>query len=197
MRAALPNTPSYPDNTLLPKAFWENGMKPEEHFARSKPRLMQRAAKRRVEFTHAAWVDMDILPHPICRDAVPNFDPLMDDRIHIATVNGIPDPSFMVVPVELLAPLARLSQSITQLDAELKRGFGEALLWERIFQKKPEWFAIHRMPRRRLLFMSAFDPQLLSHSIRALLSDLPEPYYASQADAAPKPKPVKESSLNV
>lgn len=197
LRASFPNTQSYPDSSLLPRAFLQAGMKPEEHFARSKVHLMQRAAKRRVEFTHAAWVDMDTLPHPVCREAVPNFDPLMDNRIHIATVNGIPDPSFFVAPVELLAPLARLAQSITQLDAELKRGFGEALLWERIFQKKPEWFAIHRMPRRRLLFLSAFDPQLLSQSVQPLLADLPEPYYATQADASPKIKFQKESPLNV
>lgn len=197
LRAAFPHTQSYPDNSLLPKALLQSGMTPEEAFARGKVLLMQRAAKRQVEFTHAAWVDIDILPHPVCTDAVPDFDSMMDDRIHIATVNGIPDPSFMVIPVEMLPSLARLVQSITQLDAELKRGFGEALLWERIFQKKPQWFAIHPMPRRRMLFLSAFDPQLLSQSLRPYLTDLPKPYYATQEDAVSKSKPEKETYLNV
>lgn len=197
LRASFPHTQSYPNNTILPKPLLQSGMKPEEAFARSKVHLMQRAAKRQVEFTHAAWVDMDILPHPVCTDAVPDFDSLMDDRIHIATVNGIPDPSFVVVPVDRLPSLAQLAQSITQLDAELKRGFGEPVLWERIFQKKPQWFAIHPMPRRRLLFLTAFDPQLLTHSLRPFLKDLPKPYYATQADVPQKPKPEKETALHV
>lgn len=197
LRAAFPHTQSYPDNSLLPKSLLQCGMKPEESFARSKTLLMQRAAKRQVEFSHAAWVDIDILPHPVCAEAVPDFEPLMDDRIHIATVNGIPDPSFVVVPVDRLASLTRLVQSITQLDAELKRGFGEPVLWERIFQKKPQWFAIHPMPRRRLLFMTAFDPQLLTQSVRPFLRDLPQPYYAEQADVPQKLKTEKENALNV
>ena len=41
------------------------------------------------------------------------------------------------------------------------------------------------MPRRRLLFLSLFDRELLSMSLRAHLADLPKPYYASQADFAP------------
>lgn len=182
LRASFPNTQSYPDGTLLPRHLLESGMTPSQRFTRSKLLLMLRAAQRRVEFSHSAWVDMDILPHPICAEAVPDFRSLMDDRIHLATVNGIPDASFVVVPEKLLEPLCKLAVSITQLDAELERGFEEALLWERLFQKKPEWFAIHRMPKRRLLFLSVFDRELLAPSIRSLLNDLPEPYYASEAD---------------
>jgi len=195
LRASFPHTQSYPDNSLLPRTLLQSGMKAEEHFARSKTLLMHKAAKRQVEFTHAAWVDMDILPHPVCTEAVPDFEPLMDDRIHIATVNGIPDPSFVIAPVERLEQLAKMVQNITQLDAELKRGFSETLLWERIFHQKPQWFAIHPMPRRRLLFLTAFDPQLLTQSVRPFLQDLPKPYYATQADAPTKTK--KENSLNV
>lgn len=193
LRAAFPHTRSYPDNNLLPKSLLQNGMKPAEYFARSKTLLMNKAVKRQVEFTHAAWVDMDILPHPVCAEAVPDFRPLMDDRIHIATVNGIPDPSFVVVPADRLPSLTQLVQSITQLDAELKRGFSETLLWERVFQRKPQWFAIHPMPRKRLLMMTAFDPQLLTNAIQPFLKDLPKPYYASLADVQQNPKRPKES----
>lgn len=193
LRASFPHTQSYPDHNLLPKTLLQSGMKPEEYFARSKTLLMHKAAKRQVEFTHAAWVDMDILPHPICAEAVPDFRSMMDDRIHIATVNGVPDPSFVVVPADRLPSLAQLAQSITQLDAELKRGFSEPLLWERIFQRKPQWFAIHPMPRRRLLFLTAFEPQLLTGTVQPFLKDLPKPYYAQQADAHRKPKKETDS----
>lgn len=175
LRASFPNTQSYPDNAVLPRALLGMGMSPTDHFRRSKPLLMLRAASRRPEFTHAAWIDMDILPHPICREAVPSFGRLMDDRIHLATVDGVPDPSFVVAPVELLGRLCSRTKAVTQLDAELKRGWSEEVLWTRLIDEAPDLFTLHPMPRRRLLFLTAFDPQLLGARLRALLASLPAP----------------------
>ena len=197
LRAAFPNTQSYPDGTLLPRTLLQKGMKPEELFARSKMLLLQRAASRQPEFTHTAWLDMDVLQHPVCQDAVPDFSSMMDNRIHIATVNGVPDPSFIIVPSEYLSALSKLVVSITLLDAELKRGFSDVLLWERIYHKKPAWFAIHPMPRRRMLFMKAFDPELLSPSLRVLLTELPPVYYGKEKEKPAKPSNEKESSIDV
>ena len=175
LRASFPNTQSYPDNSVLPRALLGMGMSPTDHFRRSKPLLMLRAASRRPEFTHAAWIDMDILPHPICREAVPSFGRLMDDRVHLATVDGVPDPSFVVAPVELLGRLCSRTKAVTQLDAELKRGWSEEVLWTRLIDEAPDLFTLHPMPRRRLLFLTAFDPQLLGARLRALLASLPAP----------------------
>lgn len=196
LRASFPHTHSYPDNTVLPRTLLGEGMTLQQHFARSKPLVLYRAVQRQIEFTHAAWLDMDILPHPVCPDAMPDFEPMMDDRIHLATVNGIPDGSFVLMPVKLVPAVAREAKSITLLDAELKRGFSEELFWERLFQKRPEWFTIHPMPRRRLLFLSTFDSRFLSHAIRPLLQDLPPSFQGTPEDgkraAARMPDVFKE-----
>lgn len=196
LRSAFAHTQSYPDNSVLPRVLLQQGMTPEEHFARSKPLLMLNASKKQAEFSHIAWLDMDILPHPVCPEAVPDLRPLMDDRIHLATVSGVPDGSFVVIPKKLLPRVAREASSITQLDAELKRGFSEALFWQRLFEKKPGWFAIHPMPRRRLLFVSTLDRQLLSVPLQSLLGTLPPVYYASQADTASPADMQKGATLN-
>lgn len=183
LRASFPNTQSYPDNSLLPRTLLSDGMTAAQHFGRSKPLLLLRASRRQPEFEHLAWVDMDILPHPICPDAQPDFTHLMDDRIHLATVDGVPDLSFIVIPSQYLPVLAREVKSITLLDAELKRGLSEELLWQRLFLQKPQWFAVHSMPRRRMLFLTCFEPRLLSRALRAQLSDLPKPYLGTAADS--------------
>lgn len=171
LRASFPNTLSYPDNNLLPKSLLFGGMTAEQHFRRSKPLLLLRSALRHPELTHVAWVDADVLPHPVCPDAAPDFSALMDDRIHIATIDGVPDASFVIVPTEHAALLAKETKSLTLLDAELKRSLDEPPLWQRLIQKFPDLFTLHPMPGRRLLFLTAFHPQLLGQRLRVCLRE--------------------------
>ena len=175
LRSVFPNAWSYPDNGVLPQRMLYQGMTTEQHFRRGKPALMQRALQKHPEFSHVAWANVDLLKHPVCPEAIPDFSALMDDRIHLATVNGIPDASFVVLPARLATWLARETLAMTQLDVELKRSLTEEALWQRLADKYPELFTLHPTPKKHLLMLTAFDSQLLCEETRARLQDLQPP----------------------
>ena len=175
LRQSFPNTLAYPDNSLLPRSLLSEGITPRELFLRNKLLLMYRTQHAYPTFSHLAWLDVDALPHPVCPDAVPDFSALTDDRVHIAWVNGEADATMVVVPRRLLKLLVREVQSVTQLDGAMQRSFSETELYRRLMLKYPDFFTLHPMPRRGLLFPSCFDPRLLSAELSALLGDLPDP----------------------
>lgn len=178
LRTVFPNAWSYPDRYVLPLELLSRGMTSEQHFKRSKPYLLLRALEKHPEFTHVVWANIDLIKHPVCPDAVPDLSALMDDRVHMATVNAIPDASFYIVPAELVEPLTRETRAITLMDADMKRSFAEEPLWQRLAQRFPRHFTFHPMPKKHLLMLTAFDPRLLSQPTRALLSDLLPPWRA-------------------
>lgn len=171
LRSLYPNARSCPDTSLLPRSYLPKGMTQEQWLQRSKPLLLLKTAEQHPDFDSVAWVNMDTLKHPLCPQAEPDFTPMMDGRIHLATVNAIPDLSFVMVPAELLKPLCRLTVNLTQVDDELKRGFSEVTLWQRLIHQCPNWFCLHPMPKKHLLFLTGFDPALLDERYRALLGE--------------------------
>lgn len=173
LRGMFPNTFSYPDNALLPRSLLQEGMLPMQHFQRNKLLLLQRAMNAYPGFAHYAWVDVDVLPHPVCPQAMPDFSPLMDETIHLATVNGVLDGAFMVVPQRHMKLLVREVNALTQVDAALKRSFSEQAMLMRLVEKFPDLFTLHPMPQKHLLFLTGFPSTLLSEEIKALLRDLP------------------------
>ena len=175
LRAGFANTLAYPDNTLLPRALLAEGITPSELFCRNKFPLLQRTQRAYPGFTHFAWVNIDALPHPICPQALPDFSALMDDRLHLGWVDGVPDTSLMVAPAKMLQALVRKVQSITQVDTVLKRTLDEPSLMRRLLDLRPEWFTLHPIPAPGLLFVSCFPQELLSLSLAAQVAHLPDP----------------------
>lgn len=171
LRASFPNAHSYPDNALLPRSLLRAGMTMEQWMQRNKLLLLDKTARQHPDYTHVAWVNADILKHPICPQAMPDFASMRDDRIHMATVNAVPDGSFLLVPVKRLRKLLDELSAITQMDEVMKRGFGEQPFYERLYQRHPDWFALHPMPQKHLLFLKAFDPSLLDERYQTLLRD--------------------------
>lgn len=186
LRAGFPNTLAYPDNSLLPRTLLADGITPMQLFRRNKLLLMQRTLRAYPSFSHIAWLDIDVLLHPICPNASLDFSKLMDNRIHLAWVGGEPDTSMMVVPRRHIKLLVREVQSVTQLDTDLKRSYAERELIRRLMDKFPDLFTLHPMPQKGLLFFTAVDAQLLSVPLAQALQGLPEPIRVPPVTPPPK-----------
>ena len=189
LRARFPNTLAYPDNALLPRSLiYQNGMTETEHFRRCKWPLLERVLRPYPGFTHIAWVDLDVMPHPVCPDAPLDFSALMDDRVHIAFVGGVPDSSFIVAPRRLVRLMARETRAITQMDAELKRSFSEHALIARLMEKNPDLFTVHEASRKGMLFLAGLDERLLSEPLRECRAAMPQ-----ARPLPPNPSKVRET----
>lgn len=179
LRSAFPNARGYPDASLLPRRYLSEGMTKEEWMRRNKIFLLEKTSDQHPDYDYLAWVNIDALKVPVCPEVEPDFSSMMDGRVHLATVEGRPDLSFVLVPRELVRVLRRQTEDLTQLDAELKRGFSEEALWERLYRKTPERFCLHPMPRRRLLFLTGFPSALLDERAKALLERGKQPAAAA------------------
>ena len=188
LRARFPNTLAYPDHSLLPRSLLAEGMTPMQLMRRSKLLLLMRTLRAYPSFSHVMWLDIDALPHPVCPQAMPDFAALMDDRVHIAWVDGEPDASAMVVPKGRLLLLVREVQAATQFAAAAHSSFGERDLMRHLVAKYPDVFTLHPLPQRALLFLTCFDPALRSAPVNALLASQGKPIRVPPATPPPKEK---------
>lgn len=175
LRARFANTLAYPDNALLPRAYLNEGMTPAQRMRRGKLLLLRRAQHAYPACTHLMWLDFDLPPHPLCSDAPLRCEHLLDERAHLAWVDGEPDASLLVVPAPMAGLLAREAEAITQIDVAEQRPLGEAMLLRRLVERFPDLFVIHPMPARELLFFTCMDAALLSAPLRKALAGLPKP----------------------
>lgn len=169
LRQSFPNTLSYPDLHVLPKALISEGMSEMQHFQRSKWALLRRTLDRFPEATHVAWIDFDALSYPLYPRLHPVMAHLQGRTVHLATVDGVPDSSLMVLPRQHARLLAREADALSQVDAALRRSFSEVALLRRLIQKFPDLFTLHPMPRKGLLFYTCIHPQALSEATRRAL----------------------------
>jgi len=175
LRTMYPNARSYPVNNLLPQEYLRKGMRKKEWFDRNKLLLMDRTARQHPEMSHVAWVDMDTLRHPICPEAVPDFSHLMDRHVHIATVDDVPDPSFIIAPTFALRRLADAVADRTQLDLELDHHLSLESLLLHLKTKFPDMIHFHPMKKRNLLFLTGFTPEVRDQRYNRLLEKEKQP----------------------
>lgn len=119
----------------------------------SKPFLLARSREKFLEHTHYIWMDFGCLRYPVYERAALDWDVICTDRIVLATVDGQPDGSMIVVPDARLLTLCR---EITALcENSLNDGLGlpaETALWQTLIREHPDWFTLQEMPGPRELF---------------------------------------------
>ncbi len=184
LRKMHPNTLNFPNVFIRQADLVARGMTYQHCFCRSKMHMIKKAIRTNTEYTHVGWINADALTYPLPPDVMPLFEELMDDRIHIATVGGVYDTSFFIVPVDLVDPLLQAVEDCTYWDVELNRDFSELAMVHRLVSDHTDWFLLHPMPAFRLLFLTTISKSFLSQSHARLLSD--GEYFAKKT----KPKEI-------
>ena len=119
----------------------------------SKAAILAKARDRELTHTHYVWLDADCLQFPVYHGTAFRWENLCTDRIVIAMVGGLPDPTMFTVPDSMVLTLEREMEArcLTYLN---QRGDlpTEQELWQLIIREHPEWFQLKVMPVERQLF---------------------------------------------
>lgn len=147
-----PNVLEVKRRTMLPV---QTAIAPEDelnYLKLSKPFMLARSREKFLEHTHYIWMDFGCLRYPVYERAALDWDAVCTDRIVLATVDGEPDGSMIVVPDARLLTLCREISAIC--DNSLNAGEGlprETELWRGLMAAHPDWFTAQEMPGPREL----------------------------------------------
>ncbi len=139
LRKFLPNTYARGEKE---GAAYDN----EAFFLTAKPYFISQAAQQFPHYSHYGWIDTAYLSHPIYRDAVFLWNALADERIHLATVDGKPDTSLILMPRSKVGWLLAMA-SVLKTDPSR----GDTGLFECLKDTYPDMFMLHPMEKKRTL----------------------------------------------
>lgn len=119
----------------------------------SKAAILAKARDRELTPSHYVWLDADCVQIPLYPHTFFRWSKVCTDKIMLAMVNGVPDPTMFVVPDGLILTLAREMEArcLTYLN---QRGDlpTETQLWQLVIREHPEWFQLVVFPVERQLF---------------------------------------------
>lgn len=147
LRSFLPNTYARGEKE---GAAYDN----EAFILTAKPYFISQAAQQFPHYSHYGWIDMAYLSHPIYRDAVFLWDALADERIHLATVDGKPDTSLILMPRSKVGWLLAMA-SVLKTDPSR----GDTGMFECLKDTYPDMFTLHPMEKKHTL-LSLCQPLL-------------------------------------
>ena len=128
----------------------------EDAFLRSKPHFIAEAAVQFPMHTHYGFIEMDYIKHPVYEGAVFLWDALTDDKIHLASVDGVIDPGLVIVP---RSKVDWLVETADVLSPDPTIGPGDVALFKCLADTYPDAFTIHAMDRRHKL-LSLCQPMI-------------------------------------
>ncbi len=119
----------------------------------SKAAILAKARDRELTHSHYVWLDADCLQYPVYHGTAFRWENVCSDRIVIAVVNGVPDPTMFIVPDGMVLTLAREMEArcLTYLNQRSDLPT-EQELWQIVIREHPEWFHLQVMPVARQLF---------------------------------------------
>ena len=119
----------------------------------SKAFLLAQAREKFLHHTHYIWMDFSYQRYPIYERAAFEWGNICQDKITLATVEGMPDLSMIAVPDERVLTLCReLTALCEQYLQDEERLPEEEEIWLRMMVEHPDWFCTVEMPGRRELF---------------------------------------------
>lgn len=105
--------------------------------------FLARCKERNPGHTHYAWVDPATVYYPVDPDTFPNLKSFCTSRITMATVDGKPDLSMIIVPTQLLTPLCAEITAICEPATRKPGPFPTAAeLWNQLIGQYPSRFTL-------------------------------------------------------
>ena len=146
----------------------EGDIPPEEamNFIRlCKPFILAQSREKFLHHSHYIWMDFGYLRYPVYERAAIEWDNLCGDTITLATVDGEPDLSMLVVPDRLVLTLCREIAAL----CNSRRNAGQPLpleseLWRTLMAEHPDWFRTVALPGpRELLTLTMMSREEEAH----------------------------------
>ena len=105
--------------------------------------FLARCKERNPGHTHYAWVDPAAVYYPVDPDTYPDLKPFCTGRITLATVDGKPDLTTVIVPSQLLTPLCAEITAICEPATRKPVPFPTATeLWNDLIDRFPSRFTL-------------------------------------------------------
>ena len=131
----------------------------------SKMFILAQSREKFLHHSHYGWIDFGCLRYPVYERAALDWENICTDQIMMATVDGEPDTSMIMVPDERLLTLCReisaLCDGAVAAEGRLPE---EAALWKKLMDEHPDWFQLVEMPgRRELMTMTMMNREEEAH----------------------------------
>lgn len=155
----MPNLMEYKRRYALPIACDITPATELNFLKLSKMHLLLQGREKYLQHSHYVWMDFGYLRYPVYERVAVDWRELCTDKIVLATVNGLPDTSMIIVPQDKLQPLCQeITERCARPLATARLLLQETMLWQMMINDLPEWFTLIERPAAHRLFDKVLTP---------------------------------------